>query len=195
MTHLGEDFTPADMDAGWDVPGRAFLGYRGPCLRGIGRLEDLQLIKSLQPRGPQLSAAGLHPWVWDAAASLWNTGHYRQAVSAAAGVLSAQTQARCNRDDVNDQALMSEALNPADPAPGRPRLRVAPDMDNKFGKALQQGAMNYAMGAYGSIRNPAIHGTEEWDEQEALEKLAALSVLARIIDGATVAAAGDLHLG
>src|ERR1700677_536387 len=32
------------------------------------------------PKGPQLSATGMHPWVWGVAASLWDDGHRREAV-------------------------------------------------------------------------------------------------------------------
>jgi hypothetical protein len=169
---------------------RGYVDYRGACLRAMGRLEDLAIIDSLKPQGPQLNATGLHPWVWDAAASLWNTGHHRQAVSAAAGALSAQTQALLNRTDVNDQELMKEAFSLNDAAPGVARLRVADDMTSKFDRALQQGALNFAQGSYGVIRNPATHETGEWPEQEALEKLTTLSVLARMIQSATVVTAG-----
>jgi hypothetical protein len=186
LDRLGEPHDKPDLNGGWMHPGHAFLSYRGPCLRAMGRLGDLQIIESLKPQGPQLNATGLHPWVWDAAASLWNTGHHRQAVSAAAGALSAQTQALLDRSDVNDQELMKEAFSLNDPAQRVARLRVASDMTNKFDRALQQGALNFAQGIYGVIRNPAAHETEEWDEQEALEKLTTLSVLARMIQAAEI---------
>ena len=57
-------------------------------------------------------------------------------------------------------------------------------------RAKQHGALNYGQGVYGLIRNPAIHETGEWSEQDALEKLTALSVLARLIEGATVMVSG-----
>jgi hypothetical protein len=39
------------------------------------------------PDGPQLSAARLHPWVWEHATQLWADGHRRAAVEAAATAL------------------------------------------------------------------------------------------------------------
>ena len=47
----------------------------------------------------------------------------------------------------------------------------------------QRGALQYAVGCFGAIRNRATHEQGEWDQQAALECLAALSVLARWIDG------------
>lgn len=47
--------------------------------------EDAQQI--LGPVGPKLAAANLHPWIWDAAVGLWDDGHRREAVQAAAVAL------------------------------------------------------------------------------------------------------------
>ena len=45
----------------------------------------------------------------------------------------------------------------------------------------------FGVGCLWVIRNPATHETSEWAPQEALEQLAALSVLARLIDLCEVA--------
>jgi hypothetical protein len=47
--------------------------------------KDVQQI--LGQLAPELSAANLHPWIWDAAADLWDAGHRREAVQAAAQAL------------------------------------------------------------------------------------------------------------
>jgi hypothetical protein len=41
----------------------------------------------LGPVGPKLAAANLHPWIWNAAVDLWDDGHLREAVQAAAVAL------------------------------------------------------------------------------------------------------------
>jgi hypothetical protein len=162
-------------------------------LRAVGVLDDREaLARALGPQGPQLRAAGLHPWVWETAAPLWASGHYRQSVAAAAGNLSLKTQSKLDRWDVADDALMTEALNDRPAAPGRPRLRVPATPGRPFEEALQSGAMFFARGVFSLLRNPATHNvTEEWEEQRALEALAALSVLARVLDSATVEAADE----
>src|SRR5262245_40498639 len=39
-------------------------------------LEETERI--LGPVGPRLAAANLHPWIWNAAVSLWDDGHLRE---------------------------------------------------------------------------------------------------------------------
>ncbi|WP_089011300.1 TIGR02391 family protein [Micromonospora inositola] len=53
--------------------------------------------------------------------------------------------------------------------------------------SLHRGVMAFAEGCYAAIRNPASHVVQaDLSEDEALEQLAALSVLARWVDSATV---------
>jgi len=156
--------------------------YRDCCLQAVGVVTNEAFIQSLAPAGPSLQATEWHPWIWTAAESLWRSGHYRAAVAAAAGNLTAQTQAKVQRWDVADDDLMTQALTPKDPEPGKGRLRVQGDWDSQFVRGLQEGLMSYARGAYALIRNPATHDVAEWLEQDALEQLSALSVLARQID-------------
>jgi hypothetical protein len=63
---------------------------------------------------------------------------------------------------------------------------MKPDAIDTY-KSVQRGAMALAEGIYAGIRNPFNHESpEDIDEQIALEYLAALSVLARWVDGSTV---------
>lgn len=155
--------------------------------RGLGILAERdEWETNLAPDGPVVSASKLHPWVWQAAVTLWDSGHYRQAVHAAATALTAHTQAKLGRRDAADDALMQEAFSSNPPQPGKPRLRCPGDPDDQTVKSRQRGALQYAVGCYFSIRNPAAHESGEWDQQIALEHLAALSVLARWIDDWTL---------
>lgn len=47
-------------------------------------LRDAEVRERLGDDAPQLSAAAMHRWVWDGARSLWRSGHFREAVTAAA---------------------------------------------------------------------------------------------------------------
>jgi hypothetical protein len=129
-----------------------------------------------------LPANRLHPWVWAAARPLLDAGQFRQAVQAAATAINARTQRKLRRQDVADDKLMQEVFSDKPAGPGRYRLRCPGDSNNPTVQSRQRGALQYAVGCFFAIRNPATHEHAEWDQQIALEYLAALSVLARWID-------------
>ena len=146
----------------------------------------------LGPSGPLLAAEGLHRWVWHAAVDLWGGGYSKQAVNAAASAVEEQTQLKLDREDISGTKLYTEAFR-LDTKPGERRLRfthltelTADGNLTEAWKSAHQGAMNYGQGCTLGIRNMNAHGTKELPEKEALEYLAALSVLARWVDTAQV---------
>ena len=161
-------------------------------LRAQGRLElGAELDENLAEDAPTMSARALHPWVWEPAARLWLDGHYRSALHLAATALVSITQAKTNRHEISDRNLYQEVFNLSEPTPGKPRLRVRDDDGSETYKSAQQGALYVGMGLSLGVRNLAAHGIKEIDEQEALEQLAALSLLARWIDGAKLVTESD----
>jgi hypothetical protein len=142
---------------------------------------------ALGPGGPQLAASGLHPGVWGAAAQLWDNGHLREAVQAAATHIELTLKAKIDRRDLTGKDLPIEAFKLDPPKPGERRLRFTAHQEGSANyKSRHEGAMFFGAGVMQAIRNPATHDLAQPDEQVALEYLAALSVLARWIDGATV---------
>jgi len=131
---------------------------------------------------PDLIPESLHPWVWDAARKLWESGHPRPAVQAAATAINERLQDKLGRHDLADDKLLQEAFSDKPAQPGKPRLRIPGDPRNPTVASLQRGAPQFGTGCFWVIRNPATHETADWPPQEALEQLAALSVLARLID-------------
>ena len=139
---------------------------------------------------PEISAARLHPWVWSGAASLWQSGHYRSAVEDAAKKVNAEAQNKVGRRDLSETKLFQEAFSDRRAEPGKPRLRRMTNDGSDTYRSVQRGAMALAEGIYAGIRNPFNHeDPRDIDEQVALEYLAALSVLARWVDEATVESA------
>lgn len=162
--------------------------HREAAIRARARLVREQEIKeNLGDSAPQLSAAELHPWVWDGARPLWRSGHFRSAVEDAAKKVNAETQNKVGRRDVSETNLFKGSFSPDKAAPGRARLRrMQPDASDTY-KSVQRGAMALAEGIYAGIRNPLGHSApEDLDQQVALEYLAALSVLARWVDESSV---------
>ena len=153
-------------------------------------LRQAELAEKLGDNAPRLSASHLHPWVWESARTLWGSGHYREAVSAAARAISALTQTKVGRRDLSEHKLIRDAFQPVDPKPGGKRLRLMPDDGSDTFSSLHRGVGAYAEGLYSAIRNPNNHELlEELTEDEALEQIAAFSVLARWADSAVVISA------
>lgn len=137
-------------------------------------------------KGPRLSGPALHPWVWEAARSLWESRHYREAVRAASVRVNAETQVKVDRRDISETDLFKQSFSNDAPTDRARRLRPAGDDDGKTALSHRRGIMAFAEGCYAGIRNPASHDVGDIDEQTALEQLAAFSVLARWVDGAAV---------
>lgn len=167
----------------WEKHREAVLPAKAQLLR------DAELRENLGENAPEISAANLHPWVWNGASSLWQSGHYRSAVEDAAKKVNAETQNKVGRRDVSEIKLFQEAFSLDAPAEGKKRLRRMTLDNSDTYKSVQRGAMALAEGIYQGIRNPFNHeDPKDIDEQVALEYLAALSVLARWVDESTVEA-------
>lgn len=83
---------------------------------------------------------------------------------------------------------MSQAFSVDDPGLGKPRLRLMPNDGSETFRSVQSGAVQFGSGCFMALRNPAAHEhhDDELPEQEALEQLAAFSILARWVDQAAV---------
>lgn len=146
------------------------------------------------PVGPTLVGSQLHSWVWEAAADLWDGGHYEPAVHQAWLAVELQTQQKVGRFDLTGTGLYNQAFSLDDPKADASRLRF-PHLDKttqeKSWRSAHQGAMNLGKGCAQGIRNRQAHPSDAISEQEALEQLAALSVLARWVDECKAVSADD----
>lgn len=150
-------------------------------------LREQEVKEGLGENAPELSAAELHPWIWSGAKSLWQSGHYREAVEGAIKKLNAETQNKVARRDLSETDLFKQSFSLDEPRAGKTRLRRMKDDGSDTYRSVQRGAMNLAEGVFAGIRNPLSHeADQELSEQAALEYLAALSVLARWVDASNV---------
>ena len=148
--------------------------------------QGAEIAARLGDNAPTFTASSLHPWVWEGARSLWQSGHYREAVRAASVKVNAETQNKLGRRNISETDLFKQAFSNDAPTAEARRLRPAEDDGGKTALSFRRGIMAFAEGCYAGIRNPASHDEGELDEQTALEQLAAFSVLARWVDGAAV---------
>ncbi|MFE9232037.1 TIGR02391 family protein [Cellulosimicrobium funkei] len=175
--------------ADWEEPPKQPLWrHREAANRAIASLESQEEIVAILGDGaPQISVGGFHPWAWESAKTLWASGHFREAVNAAARGVSAQAQSKVGRRGLSEWKLLLNAFSVRPAEAGEPRLRLMADDGSDTFKSLHDGVGSFARGAYQAIRNPANHDElGELDETEAVEQLAAFSLLARWVDEATV---------
>lgn len=206
MRDIAERVQPGLVDAfetpyeeAWNDFG--YLAGRWPFVQGaaetlVGILENWRVREQiLGPSGPALAAERLHRWVWHAAVDLWAVGAFKPAVNAAASAVEELTQDKLKRGDLSGAALYTEAfkVGKVGEKPDGRRLRF-PHLEeltedgkrNQSWTSAHQGAMDFGRGCAEGIRNMNARGTRDLPEQEALEYLATLSVLARWVDTAQV---------
>lgn len=170
-------------------PDQPWNGHRTLVIRAKATIAfDAEISDKLGDNAPRIKASSLHPWAWDGARSLWQSGHYREAVTAAARKINAETQNKLKHRNLSETKLFQDALSTNPPAADHPRLRIVPDDGSATFASIQRGVMAFAEGCFGAIRNPNshVHDLPELAEHEALEQLAAFSLLARWIEGAAV---------
>ncbi|MEU0839508.1 TIGR02391 family protein [Streptomyces sp. NPDC005962] len=170
-------------------PDQAWKGHWALAIRvKTTIINDAEIREKLGDNAPQISASSLHPWAWEGARSLWQSGHFREAVTAAARKINAETQNKLNDRTRSETKLFQDALSTNAPTAGHPRLRVVPNDGSATFASMQRGVMAFAEGCFAAIRNPNSHvgNLPELTEHEGLEQLAAFSLLARWVDGASV---------
>lgn len=150
------------------------------CNQMIGSLAELA-DRAEAELPPSVDVAEMHPAVWGQAARSWRDGHYRQAVSAAADGVIGLVKSRTGRRDIEDTSLLQQAFSKDDHEPGKPPA-MAGEPDRQDRDLDEQRPRQFAPGAQLTIRNPATHGPGELTEQEAVERLSVLSLLARWVD-------------
>jgi hypothetical protein len=90
-----------------------------------------EIRENLGEDAPDLNASNTHRWVWDGARSLWQSGHFAEAVEAAARKLNAETQNKVGRRDISETNLFNQAFSDDPPLAGKSRLRLTSGDDGK----------------------------------------------------------------
>lgn len=138
---------------------------------------------------PSFAPAQFHPVVWAGAAAHWTTHQYRVAVREAAEGLTVHWKERLGRNNVDDTVFWQQTLAPGTGESGRPKLVWPGEREDKTVKSMRGGleplakSLNaLATGLNLTVRNVTTHTRAELSEQEAMERLAAYSYLARLLD-------------
>ena len=173
--------------------GHPFQRARAAISEAIGAIEERERLAAITgPKGPGLAATELHPTIWGAAATLWDDGHPRQAVQAAAAVLEAKLQA-VNGGHLSG-AKLAQLFSVKEPSAGFPRLRIREiDFESETGQSAHMGTEALIRASFMAVRNLVSHpGWPDLDPAEALEMLAVLSYVARMVDRSDVVGEGHI---
>ncbi|MEU2894229.1 TIGR02391 family protein [Streptomyces albidoflavus] len=147
---------------------------------------------------PRFAPAQMHPVVWTAAAAHWTTHQYRVAVREASEALTVHWKTKLGRHDVDDTPFWQQTLSSGAPEPGKPKLAWPGDPVAKTIRSMRGGleplgkALSYlATGLNLTVRNVTTHTRDELSEQEGMERLAAYSYFARLLDKCEVRRADE----
>jgi uncharacterized protein (TIGR02391 family) len=118
----------------------------------------------------------LHPEISRAASPLYRDGHYANAVEASVKALNGLVRLRSGLEH-DGATLMERAFSPSNPV-----LKFN-DLQDQSDKDEQKGFMYLFSGAVSGLRNPRAHGFIQDDPERALEFIAFVSLLAKLLDG------------
>lgn len=121
----------------------------------------------------------LHPVIEAASGQLFRDGHYAHAVETAVKALNELVRSKSGVDK-DGMSLMETVFSPKNPILKVNPLVSASDIDE------QKGFMMMFSGAVSGLRNPRAHEIIVDDPERALEFVAFVSLLAKIVDKSTL---------
>jgi uncharacterized protein (TIGR02391 family) len=119
----------------------------------------------------------LHPEIARAASQLYRDGHYANAVENAVKALNGLVRLRSGLE-IDGRPLMQKAFSLSSPV-----LKFN-DLSDQSDRDEQLGFMDMFCGAVSGLRNPRAHGFIHDDPERALEFVAYVSLLAKLLDQA-----------
>ncbi|WP_033952614.1 TIGR02391 family protein [Streptomyces sp. CNQ431] len=164
---------------------------RATAARVRGRLSTMisEAEEAAESATPGFAPSELHEVIWTAAAAHWTTHQYRVAVREASEALTVHWKERLGRNDVTDTSFWQQTLSGGEPEPGKPKLAWPGPAEDQTAKSIRGGLAplagalnNLATGLNLTVRNVATHTRDELTEQEGMERLAAYSYFARLLD-------------
>ena len=119
----------------------------------------------------------LHPDIYEASSELYENGHYANAIEDAVKALNALVRLKSGKE-IDGEQLMTTVFSPRGPV-----LRFN-DLADDSDRDEQRGFMMMFSGAVAGLRNPRAHKLIRDDPERALEFIAFISLLAKLLSGA-----------
>lgn len=120
----------------------------------------------------------LHPEIERAVGNLYRDGYYANAIEDATKALNALVRMRSGVEDKDGSTLMEAVFSPKNPVLKFNKLADTSDVDE------QKGFMMMFSGVVAGLRNPRAHKIIKDDAEMALEFIAFISLLAKLVDKA-----------
>lgn len=120
-------------------------------------------------------ALALHREIARAASGLYRDGHYANAVEASVKALNGLVRLRSGLE-IDGTTLMERAFSPNNP------ILKFNDLSDPSDRDEQKGFLMMFSGAVSGLRNPRAHGFIHDDPERALEFIAFVSLLAKLLD-------------
>jgi uncharacterized protein (TIGR02391 family) len=163
-----------------------FEGYRGAVAKAISTLQTAVefLEEKLEDMGESPEAQALqayqglelHVEIDRAGGELYRNGHFANAIEDSVKALNALVRLRSGVDDLDGTKLMEHVFSPNSPV-----LKFN-ELKDKSEEAEQRGFMMLFSGAVVGLRNPRAHKLIQDDPEQALEFIAFISLLAKLLD-------------
>lgn len=147
----------------------------------IVRLKEKEMDGPVEPLGKIMQAyegLELHPDISRAATELYMDGHYSNAIEDAVKALNGLVRLRSGCDEKDGTQLMEFVFSPSNPVLQFNDLKDQSDRDE------QKGFMMMFSGVVAGLRNPRAHRLIQDDPERALEFIAFVSLLAKLLDSA-----------
>ena len=138
---------------------------------GEALTEDAKILRAYQ-------GLDLHSEIDGAASALYLDGHYANAIADSVKALNAFVRLRSGIDDKDGTQLMEFVFNPSNP------ILKFNLLVNESDRNEQRGFMMMMSGAVAGLRNPRAHTIIKDDPERALEFIAYVSLLAKLVDQA-----------
>lgn len=120
----------------------------------------------------------LHPEIERACGKLYQNGHYANAIEDAVKALNGLVRLRSGCENLDGTKLMEKVLGGKEPTLAFNKLKDESDRNE------QRGFMMMFSGAVAGLRNPRAHKLTKDDPERAIEFLAYISLLAKLLDDA-----------
>jgi uncharacterized protein (TIGR02391 family) len=182
------EFTPGFVPVGGPHPRHvlveAFKRGQAAAVSRIGSMIEFlsERLEDTRETGAQRTLRAyqdldLHPVIADAASTLYEDGHYANAIEDAVKALNNLVRLKSG-EEFDGTTLMERVFSPSNPILKFNELSDKSDTDE------QKGFMMLFSGAVSGLRNPRAHKLIQDDPERALEFIAFVSLLAKLSDGA-----------